>query len=141
MIEGLWGDSPPRTAAKSLQTYVLRLRNTLEPERDGSPTLVLLDGPGYRLNVPDDAVDAKRFARLVDLGQRARREGRTDAAAATLSEALALWRGPAYAGFEDTTFGGSESRRLEELRLAAIEDRISIELDRGRAREAVPQLE
>src|SRR5215207_1491577 len=55
LIDSLWGDAPPRTAAKSLQTYVLRLRNALEPERRGSPRLLVTDGPGYRLAVPDDA--------------------------------------------------------------------------------------
>jgi DNA-binding SARP family transcriptional activator len=141
LIDSLWGDAPPRTAAKSLQTYVLRLRNALEPDRHGSPRLLVTDGSGYRLAVPDDAIDARRFARLVDLGHRAWREGRADAAAVTLCEALALWRGPAYAGFETTVFGGGESRRLEELRLAALEDRTAADLDLGRARETVPELE
>jgi len=59
----------------------------------------------------------------------------------TLSEALALWHGPPYAGFETTGFGGGESRRLEELRLAALEDRIGADLALGRARETVPELE
>src|SRR5215207_65555 len=141
LIDSLWGDAPPRTAAKSLQTYVLRLRNALEPERRGSPRLLVTDGPGYRLAVPDDAIDARRFTRLVDLGCRAYREGRADAAAVTLWEALELWRGPAYAGFEETRFGGGESRRLEELRLVALEDRIAADLDLGRARKSIPELE
>jgi WD40 repeat protein/DNA-binding SARP family transcriptional activator len=141
LIDSLWGDAPPRTAAKSLQTYVLRLRNTLEPDRHGSPRLLVTDGPGYRLVVPDDGIDARRFARLVDLGRRAWREGRAEAAASTLAEALGLWRGPAYAGFEATGFGVGESRRLEELRLVALEDRIAADLDLGRARETVPDLE
>ena len=59
----------------------------------------------------------------------------------TLSEALGLWRGPAYAGFEATGFGTGESRRLEELRLAAVEDRIDAELEVGRAAQAVAELE
>jgi WD40 repeat protein/DNA-binding SARP family transcriptional activator len=141
LIDSLWGDAPPRTAAKSLQTYVLRLRNALEPDRQGAPRLLVTDGPGYRLAVPDDAIDARRFARLVDLGCRAYREDRVDAAAVTLCEALAMWRGPAYAGFEETRFGGGESRRLEELRLVALEDRIAADLDLGRARESIPELE
>jgi WD40 repeat protein/DNA-binding SARP family transcriptional activator len=141
LIDSLWGDAPPRTAAKSLQTYVLRLRNALEPDRHASPRLLVTDGPGYRLAVPDDAIDARRFARLVDLGCRAYSEDRADAAAVTLGEALALWRGPAYAGFEETRFGGGESRRLEELRLVALEDRIAADLDLGRAREIIPELE
>jgi Bacterial transcriptional activator domain/AAA ATPase domain len=91
--------------------------------------------------VADDAIDARRFERLVELGRRARREGNAEAAAATLGDALKLWRGPAYSGLESTAFGGSEARRLEELRLIALEDRIAADLDLGRAREAVGELE
>jgi WD40 repeat protein/DNA-binding SARP family transcriptional activator len=141
LVDSLWGDAPPRTAAKSLQTYVLRLRNALEPDRHGSPRLLVTEGPGYRLAVPDEAVDARRFARLADLGGRAYRAGRAAAATATLREALGLWRGPAYAGFESARFGGGESRRLDELRLIALEDRIGADLDLGRARETVPEIE
>ena len=141
LVETLWGDSPPRTAGKSLQNNVLRLRNALEPDRHGTPRLLLTEGSGYRLAVPEDAVDAHRFARLVALGRQALDSARPEAAAATLTDALALWRGRAYAGFEDTRFGGAEARRLEELRAAATEDRITAELELGRAREMVPELE
>jgi DNA-binding SARP family transcriptional activator len=120
---------------------VLRLRNILEPNRDGSPVLLVTDGSGYRLNVTDDAIDARRFERLVELGRRALQEGKAEAAAATLGDALKLWRGPAYTGLESTAFGGSEARRLEELRLIALEDRIAADLDLGRARETVGELE
>lgn len=141
LIDNLWGDEPPRTATKSLQNYVLRLRNTLEPDRDGQPRVLVTDGRGYRLVVPEQAVDARRFVRLVDLGRQALADGRLDAAALTLAEALALWRGPAYAGLESARVCGGEARRLEELRIAAVEDRITADLDRGQAREAVPELE
>jgi DNA-binding SARP family transcriptional activator/WD40 repeat protein len=141
LIDTLWGETPPRTAAKALQNHVLRLRNILEPDRDGSPVLLVTDGSGYRLNVADDAIDARRFERLFGLGRRALHEGKIEAAAATLADALELWRGPAYAGLESTAFGGSEARRLEELRLVALEDRIAADLDLGKAREMVGELE
>ena len=141
LIDTLWGETPPRTAAKALQDHVLRLRNVLEPDRDGSPVLLVTDGSGYRLNVADDAIDARRFERLVELGRRAHQQGRVEAASATLGDALELWRGPAYAGLESTSFGGRETRRLEELRLIALEDRIAADLDLGRARETVGELE
>ena len=54
---------------------------------------------------------------------------------------MALWRGPAYAGFEDTVFGRAEGRRLNELRLAAVEDWLAARIDAGAASEAVPELE
>ncbi len=141
LIDSLWGEQPPRSAAKSLQTYVLRLRNALEPDRNGSPTLLVTDGPGYRLVVDRTAIDAERFAGLVALGRRALADGRAEAAVATLSDALELWRGPAYAGFESTAFGQAEARRLADMRLAALEDRCAAELELGRASAVVPEVE
>ncbi len=141
LIDSLWGEQPPRSAAKSLQTYVLRLRNALEPGRNGSPTVLVTEGPGYRLVMERSAVDAERFAALVALGRRALADGRAEAAAATLSDALDLWRGPAYAGFEATTFGRAEARRLSDMRLAALEDRCAAELELGKSSAVVPELE
>jgi DNA-binding SARP family transcriptional activator/WD40 repeat protein len=141
LVDALWPVDPPRTAAKSLQTYVLRLRNSLEPDRDGAPKLIITDGPGYRLAAEERSVDAHRFARLVELGRRALDDGHPDVASATLRDALGMWRGSAYAGFEQTRFGAAESRRLEELRRLANEDRLNAELDLGRAREAAAELE
>lgn len=141
LIDSLWPVDPPRTAAKSLQTYVLRLRNALEPGRGASPQLIITEGAGYRLAVDPQSVDAHRFIRLAALGRRALAEGRAEAAAATLREALGMWRGPAYAGFEQTAFGEAEARRLEELRLLSLEDRVSAELDLGRAPELAAELE
>ena len=141
LVDTLWGDEPPASAAKSLQTFVLRLRNALEPERNGSPTLLLTEGPGYRLALDPAQVDAERFARLARIGERSLADGRPETAAATLTEALALWRGPAYAGFDGAGFAVSEARRLEELRIAATEDRLAAELALGHATAAVPELE
>ncbi|HEU4491286.1 MAG TPA: BTAD domain-containing putative transcriptional regulator [Jiangellales bacterium] len=84
LIDTLWGETPLRAAGKTLQNHVLRLRKALEPDRDGSPTLLVTDGCGYRPD--DDAIDARRFERLVGLGRRAYREGRIEPAAATLPE-------------------------------------------------------
>ena len=140
LVDTLWGDEPPASAAKSLQTFVVRLRNALEPDRRQAPTLLLTEGPGYRLAIDHGLVDAERFARLAGMGRRALAEGRPDSAHQTLTEALTLWRGPAYAGF-DADFARAESRRLDELRLAAMEDRLSADLALGRAGQAVPELE
>ena len=141
LIDSLWGDDPPRSAAKSLQTFVLRLRNRLEPERHGLPSVLVTEGAGYRLTLEPEDVDAERFTRLVSLGTRAREEGRADVAVATLAEALTLWRGPAFAGFEHTSFGRAEGRRLEELRLAAATEWCAGELDLGHMTAAIPELE
>jgi DNA-binding SARP family transcriptional activator/WD40 repeat protein len=141
LIEGLWGAEPPRSAVKSLQTYVSRLRKVLEPDRATEPVLVVTDGPGYRLAVPRAAVDAERFASSADSGRDALVEHRPDAALQMLRAALELWRGPAYAGFESTSFGQAEARRLGEIRLTALEDCFAAELAVGAASAVVPKLE
>jgi DNA-binding SARP family transcriptional activator/WD40 repeat protein len=141
LADSMWGERPPRAPAKALQTYVLRLRNALEPDRRGVPTIVVTEDPGYRLVVRDHEVDALRFTQLAAAGRSALDGGRPAEAAATLQEALGLWRGAAYAGFEETPFGSVESQRLEELRVNAVEDRWAAEVDCGRAAAAVPELE
>lgn len=141
LIDSLWGQSPPRTAAKSLQTYVLRLRRVLEPEREGVGSLLVTDPGGYRLAISPDQVDAHRFAELAALGHRAVEAARYDVAVATLREALDLWRGPAYTGFEETPYAVAERRRLEELQLSALEDRWRAELELGDEGAVVSALE
>lgn len=141
LSDSLWGERPPRAPAKALQTYVLRLRNALEPDRRGVPTVVVTEGSGYRLVVRDHEVDALRFTQLASAGRAALDAGRAAEAASTLREALELWRGPAYAGFEESPFGRVEAQRLEELRTNAVEDRWAAEVDAGRSAAAVPELE
>jgi len=141
LADSLWGDQPPRAPGKALQTYVLRVRNALEPERRGVPTIVVTEGAGYRLAVGEHEVDARRFAHLVSAGRESLDAGRPAEAAAMLREALDLWRGPAYAGFEEAAFGRAERQRLDELRVSAREDRWAAEVDLGRSSVAVPELE
>ncbi|WP_438853730.1 nSTAND1 domain-containing NTPase [Agromyces sp. M3QZ16-3] len=141
LIDSLWREEPPTSAAKSLQTFVLRLRNTLEPDREGSPRLLLTDGPGYRLAVDAGRVDAERFTRLARMGERALADARPERAIAAVSEALDLWRGPAYAGFESTPAIAAEARTLEELRITATEVRLAAQLALGEVSGAIPDLE
>ena len=141
LVDTLWDNEPPASAGKSLQTFVLRLRNALEPERNGSPALLLTEGPGYRLALDPAQVDAERFVRLAQIGERSLADGRPESAATALTDALALWRGPAYADFRGAGFAAAEARRLDELRLTATEDRLAAELALGRASAAVPELE
>ena len=137
LIDGLWGDDPPRTAAKSLQTYVLRVRNALEPDRGGAASIIVTEGQGYRLQVEPTQVDANRFSRLLAVS----REGRPQDRLATLGEALDLWRGTAYAGMSANPALAGESTRLDELRLGALEDKYDLELQLGPGRTAVADLE
>ncbi|MFC6422050.1 BTAD domain-containing putative transcriptional regulator [Ornithinimicrobium tianjinense] len=141
LIESLWEDDPPPSAAKTLQNYVLRLRNALEPDRDGTPRLILTSGRGYLLAVDRAAVDADRFTSLAELARQALAEGRPQAALDAARDALALWRGQPYAGQEDTDFGRAEARRLGELRQGLLEVRAEALLALDRSAAAVPELE
>lgn len=141
LIDSLWPHDPPRTAAKALQTYVLRLRNTLEPDRDGDPRLLVTEGAGYRLAATERDTDCGRFVQLTDLARRAVDGQRWQAALDAAEDGLALWRGPAYPGCEDTAFGPAEARRLGELRLLAEECRLEALLALGQESAAVADIE
>ncbi len=139
LVDELWGESPPPTAAKIVQNYVSNLRRALEEA--GSPDGVILTrGPGYMLRVEAGQVDLDRFERLLDKGVRALDEGETEEAARKLREALGLWRGPALADFTYEPFAQAAIARLEELRLAALERRIEADLALGRHGELVGEL-
>jgi DNA-binding SARP family transcriptional activator len=131
IVDALWGDEAPRTAATSLQNFVSQLRKLLGPD-----TLVTRP-PGYELKVSADHFDLEQFRRLVD---EARREPPAERAA-KLERALALWRGPPLADLGFESFAQSEIGRLEELRLSVVEDRIEAELEADRHAEVVGELE
>ena len=143
LVEELWGAEPPPQAAASLQTYVSNLRRALEPGRPArAPSRVLVSQPpGYRLVVGAGDLDAARFAALAGEGHRLLEAGRPAAAAGVLREGLALWRGPALAEVADEGFAQAERNRLEELRVAALEDRLAADLDLGGHAAAVAELE
>jgi DNA-binding SARP family transcriptional activator len=143
LVQGLWGEQPPPTAAKTLQSHVKRLRRVLEPGRArGAVGEVLVTRqPGYLLRVAPGALDAARFEELTDKARRALADGAAPAAGAMLREALGLWQGQAFEEFLDTDVGAAESDRLAELRLVAQEDRIEADLQVGRHRELVAELE
>lgn len=140
LIDTLWGEEPPRSAAKSLQTFVARLRAALAPHTDGA-SVIVTEGAGYRLAVDPAQVDAERFLRLADLGRAALADGHPASAHRNLEVALALWRGPAYADLASTDALAAEAARLEERRLTATEDLLAALLELGREHEAVPDLE
>jgi class 3 adenylate cyclase len=131
LVDELWGESPPRTAIGSLQNLVSELRKVL-----GANALITRP-PGYLLDVDRDAVDAHRFERLA----REARDAAPRERAALLREALKLWRGPALADVQLEHSSASEPARLEELRLAAWEDRLEAEIEVGQHGAAVGELE
>ena len=132
IIDELWGANPPGTAAKLVQTYVSRLRKTLDPDRAaGAGEVLVTQAPGYLLRVGADDLDLHRFEHLVEEGRGALAGGRPGDAAERFREALALWRGPPLADFTSERFAEAEIGRLEELRLAVLEDRIEADLALG----------
>jgi WD40 repeat protein/DNA-binding SARP family transcriptional activator len=136
LIDGLWGDRPPASAAKNVQYYVSQLRKELAS--DGSGAQIVTRGRGYELKLPDDAVDAARFERLVE---RARAEAERGIVDGSAQGALELWRGAPLADVASEPFAGAEIRRLEELHLRALELAIDAELAAGRHDDAIGRLE
>ncbi|HEY3020194.1 MAG TPA: BTAD domain-containing putative transcriptional regulator, partial [Solirubrobacteraceae bacterium] len=133
LVWAVWGEDAPPTAQKSLQVRLSRLRSDLGDAGER----IARDGGGYRLAVAPGELDAQRFERLV--GEAA---GRPPAEAAEVYErALALVRGRPYADVADVDALQSEIRRLEELRLAAVEGRLRALLELGRHGDAVPELD
>jgi DNA-binding SARP family transcriptional activator len=131
LIDQLWGEDPPETAVKALQVYVSQLRKLLPAG------MLMTRPPGYVLEVEPEAVDLLRFERLV-AEARACEPAR---ASVLLREALGLWRGPPLAEFGEEPFARVEATRLEDLRLAALEERIEADLSLGRHAELVSELE
>lgn len=134
LIGELWGDEPPDAARGTLQAYVSRLRGALGDGR------VEGRSPGYVLHVGPDELDADRFEALV---RDARADAAEDptAAVAAFEDALALWRGPALADLSEEPSLAGEIARLEELRLAAVEEKLSAELALGRHARLVGDLD
>jgi DNA-binding SARP family transcriptional activator len=143
LVGGLWGEQPPATAAKTLQSHVKRLRRALEPgrARGAAGEVLVTRQPGYLLRVAPRALDATRFEELTAQARRALAEGQADAAGSLLREALGLWRGQAFEEFLDADVAVAEADRLAELRRVAVEDRIEADLRQGRHRELVAELE
>jgi DNA-binding SARP family transcriptional activator/class 3 adenylate cyclase len=131
LIDALWGEQPPETAAKAIQIYVSQLRRVLGKER------LETKAPGYLLRVGRDELDLYRFEALLEEGK----ESGLEAASETLREALALWRGPPLAEFGYASFAQPEIARLEELHLACLEARIEADLLCGRHAELVSELD
>jgi DNA-binding SARP family transcriptional activator/DNA-binding beta-propeller fold protein YncE len=139
LIDELWGDAPPPTAAKTVQVYVSQLRKSLRNGDAEGP--LLTRGSGYVLRIAPGELDLHRFERALADGRRALDADTPDEAAEALREGLALWRGPPLADFAYEPFAQAEIARLEELRLAAIEQRVEADLELGRHAELVGELE
>ena len=125
LIDGLWGERPPASATKLVQLYVSQLRKALAAAGDGAA--IVTRGHGYELRLAPDELDVGRFERLLAEGAP--------------REALSLWRGRPLDDMTGEPFAASEIRRLEELRLSALEQAIDADLESGRHRGVVGELE
>jgi YVTN family beta-propeller protein len=135
LIDQLWNGQPPATAGTALQGHISSLRKALGPD------VIATRRPGYVLEVDPAQIDLARFEELRGEARRALEHGDAGAGADKLREALGLWRGEALAdiGFEPSI--QAEAARLEDLRVAALEDRIDAELAVGRSADLVDELE
>ncbi|GAA4708405.1 AfsR/SARP family transcriptional regulator [Phytohabitans rumicis] len=136
-VDALWDGAAPATAPGLIKSYVSALRRVLHLR--GAAPVILTRPPGYLFQVGPGALDLHQFESLVAEGRRAGSAGRPEDASRALQSALQLWQGPALGGL-----GGSyllaEGERLEELRRAAVEDRIAADLALGRAAAVLPEL-
>ena len=130
LVDALWGDHAPRTATTSLQNAVSQLRKLL------GPGVLHTRSSGYVLELDEGQLDLARFERLV----RDARTAEPALRAALLRDALELWRGPALADCELEDFAQPEIHRLEDTRLAALEERLAADLELGRHAELVGEL-
>ena len=135
LIDQLWGGRAPATAAHAIQVHISKLRRALG---DG---VVLTRGGGYVLVCDRADVDVGRFEALVAEGRRALHTNEPRQAAQCLRDALRLWRGPPLADFAYEPFAQGDVARLEEARLAAVEDRIEADLSLGGQAALVGELE
>jgi predicted ATPase/DNA-binding SARP family transcriptional activator len=125
LIDELWGEHAPATAAKTIQVYVSNLRKAL------GEGVLLTRGGGYVLETERAEIDAARFEALSAEGRLALQAGDPREAGRRLRDALGLWRGPPLADFAYEPFAQGEAARMEEARQTALEDRIDAELAVG----------
>ena len=138
LIDTLWGERPPATAAKVLQNHVSHLRRALG---NGAAARLETRGHGYALRVEAGELDLDRFQQLVQAGSEALRRDEPAEAADRMRDALGLWRGPPLADVAYEAFAQPEIARLQAQRLVALEQRIDADLALGRQRELIGELE
>ena len=137
LLEAVYGEDLPSTARSQAQMSVSSLRRLFAAHGDAEA--ISTRAQGYVLQVGEGWLDSRRFTELMAAGGAAREAGHLDLAAASYRDALRLWRGPALEGIDSQLIRAAASR-LDEQRIAAIEDRLAVELDLGRAHELVGEL-
>jgi predicted ATPase/DNA-binding SARP family transcriptional activator len=140
LIDALWGERPPARAKNALQVHVSGLRDVLEVGVERGAVLATTP-TGYQLNAPEETIDSRRFERLAAEGRAALFAEDGELAARLLSEAEALWRGPALVDVVYAEFAAHEAARLEDLRLSTFEDLADAELALGGHEQLIPRLQ
>ncbi|HEU5357079.1 MAG TPA: BTAD domain-containing putative transcriptional regulator, partial [Actinocrinis sp.] len=143
LIDELWDNSPPRTAGTTLQVYISQLRRILlegDPAAGAHGRQLLTLPPGYCLQVAQDDLDLTRFEALHRAGKAAYERGDFATASSLLQEALGLWSGVALSGIPHGYTLSAAAVRLEELRMTALEQRLTADLRLGRHKELTGEL-
>jgi DNA-binding SARP family transcriptional activator/tetratricopeptide (TPR) repeat protein len=138
LIDAVWDDAPPATARRQIQNDISALRRALSG--DGvRPGCIVADGHGYRIDTRPGELDAEVFQALVTEALELTQRAEPGPAAAALRSALRQWRGPALTGLSGRAVEAA-AVRLEEQRLAALEQCLDLELHLGRQRELVSEI-
>src|SRR6266576_356247 len=137
IVDELWGEQPPQTVGKVLQNCISALRKELPAGADKLRTV----GSAYVLQLAPDELDRDRFERGLADGRAALDAGELEDALERPTAALGLWRGAPLSDFAYERFAQDEIARLEEVHVAAVEDRIEAELALGRHSEVIPEVE
>ncbi len=143
LIDELWDNLPPRTASTTLQVYISQLRRVLregDPESGPRGQRLHTISPGYTLQATDDEVDLTRFEALRQGGKAAYERADFASAASQLREGLSLWSGAALSGIPHGCTLSAAAVRLEELRMTALEQRVTADLRLGRHKELTGEL-
>ncbi|QER90449.1 AfsR/SARP family transcriptional regulator [Streptomyces tendae] len=138
LVEALWGEEGPASAVTTLRTYAWRLRKALEAN-GAYPRILQSVGDGYQLELPDDHVDYRRAEEYARAAELARREDKPARAYEAIEAALLLWQGEPLAAVPGP-FAASQRRRLNELRLSLMEERIDVGLELGLSSSYVAEL-
>jgi SARP family transcriptional regulator, regulator of embCAB operon len=141
LTAALWPGEPPKTARTAIQVYISSLRKLLrKASLPDDVARLMTRPPGYVLELDEREFDLSCFEHELDNARSEEEEGEYDKAASRISDALALWRGPALYGVCHVPALEAEARKLDELRMAAFERRILLDLRRGRDHELIGEL-
>ena len=141
VIDAVWQQRPPPEARGSLHAHISRLRRLVSSAGVDPAAVVVSTGPGYRLNVPDEACDLGRFAIEQKAGLEAAAAGRFEEASRHLSAALSEWRGPVLEDLRDFQFVEAFAAALAEDKLVALTVRAEAEIACGRTHSIISELE